>query len=163
MSVTHALKAASFAVEPTYDITQSIITTVTMAAIVAAETLFMPSATKLSTVIREKDMMIIPQIMYPKLMKRRRLPFLSDHMPPISVAAVAVIALAATMTEMATELKRLSERGIVRSMNTLKYMFSTIHATCPKNPKMISEVQSLAPSFAPSAPVFFIKHHLYPV
>ena len=57
------------------------------------------------------------------------MPFLSDHIPPIRVAAVAVIALAATMTEMATELKRLSVSGIVLSINTLKYIFSTIQAT----------------------------------
>ena len=97
-SVSHALNAASFAVEPKKVITQSrmivseIHTAVRLAVIAAAG--FITPFDK-----NTKLKIEIPHKMYPTQMNSLRLPILSDNAPISTVVSVAVTADAATIKE----------------------------------------------------------------
>ena len=144
-SVSHALKQASLADEPKNVITQSIIMTrdtPTEAADAAAGNIFSITSVRM----RAKLQMDMPQSMYPPAIKSRRLPSLSDSAPIKSVVSVAATALAATITEISRALAR-----NIRYIKTLKYIFSTTHATWPTKLNTVSASQKRGESF-----VFFI-------
>ena len=98
-SVSHALYAASFAVEPKKVITQSrIMTSVipTEAVLTAA-----PNREEITSArIRANAMIEIPQAIYPAHMKILRLPIRSDRAPIRIVVSVAATALAVTISAM---------------------------------------------------------------
>ena len=120
-SVTHALKAASFAVEPNSVITQSSTMTITAATVTALAA--GKSAWAFSTVTKPKAAVDRPQSRYPAQRNALRLPTRSDHAPTSSVVTVATAALHATMAAMYE-----GSVEIVLYKNTLKYIFSIVHA-----------------------------------
>ena len=99
-SVTHALKAASFAVEPIKVITQSmIITTLTVAATTLTSSLIENARAMFSREIRANTATVIPQSMYPAQINTLRRLSLSLSVPMMKVVTTAATALQATMTE----------------------------------------------------------------
>jgi hypothetical protein len=99
-SVSHALKQASFALEPKNVITQSIII-VRLTPTLAAETTEGKRAFIISTLINAKEIIEMPQRIYPPEINSFRLPILSDSAPMIIVVRVAATAEAVTITEIA--------------------------------------------------------------
>ncbi len=92
-SVTHALKLASLAVEPTNVITISITITIQTVAVKTAAASLIPNIeATLSLEIRPKPPMITPQIIYPTEMNFFLEPLRSLNAPMISVVSIAVIA-----------------------------------------------------------------------
>ena len=98
-SVSQALKAASFAVEPKKVITQSNTITSDTPALAAAAAL--KKRVRISIRIKAKAAMEIPHRIYPPQMSSFRLPILSLSAPINKVVNVAATALAATIAEMA--------------------------------------------------------------
>ncbi len=92
-SVTHALKAASFAPEPKKLITQS-------RAMIAATARATADAVVPPGLTMPKLAVVIPHSTYPTAMNGRRVRALSDAAPTSMVASVAAMADAATVTAM---------------------------------------------------------------
>ena len=97
-SVSQALKAASFAVEPKKVITQSSTTIITAAAATAFAA--GKSFAALSAVTSPKAAVEPPQRMYPIPMRSLRFPSLSESAPMKRAVSVAAAALQPTMAAM---------------------------------------------------------------
>ena len=94
VSVTHALKAASFAVAPKIDMMQSSTITAMIASITACAVGEWPGTTP--TRISPNAAVVSPQRMYPITMKGFRRPTRSERAPINIAASVAAIAEEAT-------------------------------------------------------------------
>ena len=101
LSVSHALKAASFAVEPKKVITQSNTITSVMPIAAAFDTSCAAAgkSPEIQSVRRTaKKRIETPQRMYPKVINALRLPIRSESAPINSVVSVAATALACTIS-----------------------------------------------------------------
>ena len=98
LSVSQALKAASFALDPKNVITQSRIITREI-PMLAAETAAGKSASIISRRINTNEIIETPHRIYPEHINSFRLPILSDNAPINTVVKVAETALAATIAE----------------------------------------------------------------
>ena len=99
LSVSQALKAASFADEPKKVIRQSRIITREIPTD-AAEATIGNTAEMTSSLMRINASMEMPQRIYPPHIKSLRFPILSESAPMNTVVRVAATALAATIAEM---------------------------------------------------------------
>ena len=98
LSVSHALNAASFALEPKKVIRQSSMITRDTPT-VATDTVAGTMAPITSARTKTKPRMEIPQSMYPPQIKSFLFPILSESAPINTVVSVAATALAATILE----------------------------------------------------------------
>ena len=122
LSVSHALKAASFALEPKKVITQSsMITRDTPTA--AADTAAGKRASIISARISTKERIDIPHRIYPAHINIFRFPILSDNAPIKIVVSVAATALAATIAEISAAVAL-----NILYIKTFRYIFSTTQA-----------------------------------
>ena len=73
-------------------------------------------------------------------MNLRLLPTLSERAPATRVATVAITPLSCTIRVMAPR-----SLATVSKTKRLKYIFSTLHASCPTSPKMMRIIQLFLP------------------
>ena len=140
-SVSHALYAASFALDPKKVITQSSMIT-RLIATADAETVAGITALIQSSLKSAKPSIDTPQRMYPRQINIFLLPSLSARAPTKTVVSVADTALAATISAMSD-----ADAPNILYMNTLRYIFSTTHAICPTSPQSTRATQNFGESF----------------
>ena len=139
-SVSHALYAASFALEPKKVITQSSMIT-RLIATADAETVAGITALIQSSLRSANPSIDTPQRMYPRQINIFLLPSLSARAPTKTVVSVADTALAATISAMSD-----ADAPNILYMNTLRYIFSTTHAICPTSPQSTRAIQNFGES-----------------